>query len=194
MTDSIIIDDFLLTQHEIDEIKSLLFGELPWYLGTGTSSTVLGENYDIFKNNENVFEYGQLTHKFVDDGTIFSKDFQIPLMIAQKAIKKYNLPDKLIRLKSNLMTKVSAYGENIHNTPHVDDDIPHWVIIYYVNNSDGDTFIFNETDIKSTEITVQKRISPKEGRIIIFDGKYLHTGMHPRQHDYRSVINFNLIK
>jgi hypothetical protein len=30
--------------------------------------------------------------------------------------------------------------------PHIDSFFPHWNAIYYVNDSDGDTVIFNETN------------------------------------------------
>jgi hypothetical protein len=35
------------------------------------------------------------------------------------------------------------------------------------------------------------KISPKKGRIVIFDGKTLHAGSHPYLSDFRMVINFN---
>ena len=68
--------------------------------------------------------------------------------------------------------------------PHVDiEDLPHWVCLYYVNDSDGDT-IFYEDD-KKTEI---KRVSPKKGRIAFFDGTIWHSGSKP-SFSRRGVIN-----
>jgi hypothetical protein len=94
------------------------------------------------------------------------------------------------------MTTVHVDNSMLHNTPHVDDSVPHWVLIYYVNDSDGDTFIFNETgdQINISSLTIQHRVTPRQGRIVIFDGKYLHAGMHPTLSDFRSVINFNISK
>jgi hypothetical protein len=193
-SEDIIIDDSVLTKNDIDEIKHLLIDDFPWYLGTGKQSTVIGDEYASFKNNQQIFEYGQFTHKFVDDGIIYSKYYDIISKIIKNILKKYSIGDKLLRAKSNLMTKVTPDKNALYNTPHTDDTISHWVVIYYVLDSDGDTFIFNETDLHPRNLTIKKQVSPKQGRILIFDGKFLHAGMHPSKHDYRSVINFNFAK
>ncbi len=72
--------------------------------------------------------------------------------------------------------------------PHIDiKDTPHWVCLYYVNDSDGDT-IFYQND-KITEI---KRISPKKGRIAFFDGSVYHSGSKPSTTP-RGVINISFL-
>jgi hypothetical protein len=90
--------------------------------------------------------------------------------------------------------------------PHIDSFFPHWNAIYYVNDSDGDTFIFNETNdtydagqddiirIKENKFTVKKRITPKKGKILIFPGKYYHSSSFARESKFRCVINMNLEK
>jgi hypothetical protein len=71
--------------------------------------------------------------------------------------------------------------------PHTDSSTPHWVCLYYVNDSDGDTIFYK--DDKTTEI---KRVSPKKGRIAFFDGSIYHAGT-PSENNSRSVVNFNFI-
>ena len=66
--------------------------------------------------------------------------------------------------------------------PHIDQHIPHWVCLYYVNDSDGDTIFYNNKE----EI---KRITPKKGRIIFFDGSIYHTAGQPSK-NHRAVVNF----
>ena len=68
--------------------------------------------------------------------------------------------------------------------PHTDSKVPHWVCLYYVNDSDGDTVFFDDDN---NEI---KRVSPKKGRIAFFDGSILHCGT-PSDTRSRAVINFN---
>jgi hypothetical protein len=70
--------------------------------------------------------------------------------------------------------------------PHTDKDFPHWVCLYYVNDSDGDTVFFDDN---KKEI---ERISPKKGRIAFFDGSIYHAGT-PSETNSRAVINFNFI-
>ena len=70
---------------------------------------------------------------------------------------------------------------------HTDIDIPHMVCLYYVNDSDGDTVLYE--DDEKTEI---KRVSPKKGRIVFFDGSIKHCGSYPTK-TYRSIVNFDFL-
>ena len=49
----------------------------------------------------------------------------------------------LLRIRLGLFTQNAAAGP--YHNPHVDFYLPHQNALYYVNDSDGDTFIFNET-------------------------------------------------
>jgi len=79
---------------------------------------------------------------------------------------------------------------NVLHTPHTDFSIPHVTCIYYVNNSDGDTLIYNEKE-DCGEFTIKKRVSPKKNRLIIFDGDQYHTGHSPVKYRNRILINTN---
>ena len=68
--------------------------------------------------------------------------------------------------------------------PHIDSSFPHWVCLYYVNDSDGDTIFF------SGEHKEIKRVTPKKGRIAFFDGSILHCPT-PSETKSRAVVNFN---
>ena len=87
-------------------------------------------------------------------------------------------------------------GEGV-DTPPLDRTEPHLVFLYYVNDSDGDTIIYNyksksPTDIPFFEdVKEQKRVKPKQGRVVIFDGMYWHTAEQPTK-DVRCIINFNI--
>ncbi len=69
--------------------------------------------------------------------------------------------------------------------PHVDQTRPHMVILYYCNDSDGDTFFF-ERDHK----TIIDRVSPKKNRMVVFDGMTPHASSYPTT-PYRVTINLN---
>lgn len=95
------------------------------------------------------------------------------------------------------------YGMNIrssninddYNTPHLDfaDDFQnkHYTVLYYVNDSDGDTVIFNEKK-RSEKYSICKRINPEKGKLCIFDGEHFHASSRPKNCDYRIVITLNL--
>ena len=93
--------------------------------------------------------------------------------------------DKIIKVRSHI--QVPTLTPSLVHPPHIDGSYPHWVVLYYVNNSDGDTILYKND--KKTEL---KRITPKKGRIVFFDGSIWHSGSTP-QTTHRSVINFNFI-
>ena len=78
----------------------------------------------------------------------------------------------------------------IIHTPHRDLKVPHVTCIYYVNDSDGDTVIYNEKR-ESKKYTEMTRVSPTKNRLLIFDGDLFHTGHSPVKHRNRILINTN---
>ena len=66
-----------------------------------------------------------------------------------------------------------------------------------MNDCDGDTIIFNETnkDIlygsSNAVVTEHKRVKPKKGRLVMFDGARYHCSSQPTE-NYRCIINFVL--
>jgi len=88
--------------------------------------------------------------------------------------------------------------------PHVDFDNTHQTVLLYLNDSDGNTIIYNEKfkpglGIGSTQLcksikdrlTVKAEIAPKANRLVIFDGLHYHSGTTPIESDRRVVMNIN---
>ena len=70
---------------------------------------------------------------------------------------------------------------------HIDINAPHWVCLFYVNDSDGDTILFKED--KKTEI---QRVTPKKGRVVFFDGSIPHCSSRPSLNT-RAIINIDFL-
>ena len=90
--------------------------------------------------------------------------------------------------------------------PHIDMPQPHIATIFYFNDSDGNTVIYNERyDGENGEysskaiqekgleekLTIQQEIEPKANRMVAFDGLYIHTGSVPAKHNTRVILNSN---
>jgi hypothetical protein len=83
------------------------------------------------------------------------------------------------------------------NKFHVDLKEPHMVLLYYVNDSDGDTMLSSkrysgEEQYYGVDSEVAERISPKKGRAIFFDGSVYHAASVPKK-NLRCILNFNLV-
>jgi hypothetical protein len=68
--------------------------------------------------------------------------------------------------------------------PHKDLPFPHLAAIYYVNDTDGDTIFYDN------DYNIIKTVSPKKGRIVVFDGNIFHGASTPTL-DKRVIINYN---
>ena len=80
--------------------------------------------------------------------------------------------------------------ENSIHDPHVDFNDPHYACILYINDSDGDTVIYNQRNLKD-KFTIKKTITPKKNRLLFFNGAYCHTGHSPSKHQNRILLNSN---
>ena len=101
---------------------------------------------------------------------------------------------QLIRIKMNLCVYAQIDNPNAHGMPHVDFSKitePLVTAIYYVNDSTGDTLIFEQRLGQSAPLTVKTRVTPKKGRLVVFDGGLFHAGNTPRTNAPRVNINFN---
>lgn len=198
MKDEILEIENIIPKDYQNHIENLMMGSnFPWiYNPTLVSgdSIFQGQEDNIAGFNHFFYEEGKATSNF------FDLIYPLVLSITSKADTRFNM---LMRMRANL-TLSNKRSTLLHHMPHIDSFSPHWNAIYYVNDSDGDTFIFNETNdnyssgeddilrIKESNFTVKHRCTPKKGKILIFTGKYYHTSSFCRDSQHRCVINMNL--
>lgn len=190
--DYIIIDDFL-PSNQADEIEKFLttIGE-EWKFNVATS-----QKYDYDeqrKYDDNCREYLQFGKNFItyepvsgETTAIDNKEQLTKVMwVVDEFGKKFNLDEiKVFRVKANLLTQYQGNKKEYYNTPHIDGYFPHYSLIYYVNDSDGDTILFKDRK-------VSKRITPKKNRLLAFNGFKLHASSHPINSIARVVLNYNI--
>jgi|694.fasta_scaffold33071_9 hypothetical protein len=170
-----IYENFLPKQFE-DEILNLHTSEeLPWFF---LKNTV---NFDtssiVNKNAKNNF---QLYHTFFLKEP-YSKFYDYMIKILNFIEIKYK---NIHRVKSNLNTNLAHYMKDNFQIPHTDSDNDNFYsLLYYVNDSDGDTLFF-EGD------TITNRVVPKKGKAVLFKSNILHCASNPIKYDYRIVTNF----
>ena len=182
-----IIDNFLNKKDSKIIFESLTSNQFNYSLGRQFSTSLKNEQRKAKKDFSNIKEYYQFCHMLYDN-EVKSDYFFIVEKILEKYVKKFRLKYvDLLRAKVNFQPKNVDFKKNNHNTPHRDSVKPHMALLYYVNDSDGETFLFDKNKIL-------KKIQPKKNRLLIFDGDILHAGSHPSKHDFRLVINIDILK
>tara|TARA_B100001778_G_C18097302_1_gene410167 strand:+ start:32 stop:529 length:498 start_codon:yes stop_codon:yes gene_type:complete len=161
------IYDDIITGEESTKIKELLLGnEFSWYY----LSDITGH------------EDGRpgFSHYFVTkDGKVNSPYSEIISNIIFNSCRKINHELKEVTMSRAFLQLPIRYTGDRIDTHHIDKEEPHTVVLYYVNDSDGDTVIG------------EQRVTPKQGRVVIFDGSIYHAGSQPHQSP-RCIINSHI--
>jgi len=181
-----IIDDIINTDLEIKIYEAMTSIHFPWfYQKKGTVN-------NIERDIKGVYDAPQFCHVFYKrENGITEKNSENChiadlLLTAYMDYKQTNI--SLLRSKANFQCQSPINGNEKRkfNPPHVDliDAGDYITAIYYVNNSDGDTYFFDD------DYNVIKKVSPKMGRLVVFDGNIFHAGNHPIKSQERIVINY----
>jgi hypothetical protein len=188
---NILVVDNLISLKAQDTIEEMLFVDnFPWYFIKDVTQSEKNGNPAFF-------------HLFIDKMRTNSSFSDYLLPIVNSAKEKINFShDVIYHARTFLQLSLNP---NVLKTKidflHVDANIPHMVVLYYVCNSDGDTIIVNKKyngTVEEKTLLVEDfeqlaKITPKKGRAIIFDGAYYHTAEQPIKSKKRCVININLI-
>lgn len=177
-----------------DRIEGLLLGtNFSWYLQNEANYQAgqLKQKIESETKTKDTFQFFHIFYEHDQVRSIFLNDIS-PLLDSLHPIKS------LVRIKSNLTVLNMELGN--HGLPHV-DQICEGIMtaIYYVNDSTGETFIFNEewkeegSPPDFSKLTVKQTIIPKKGRLVVFKGSLMHSGNCPKTNRPRAVINFNFI-
>lgn len=189
--DIFIYDDNFLDKGVIENIENdVLYGKPFWYsrIGGALTDGIHGIAGDQF------IDYPLFVNSDMDNNNPNSV-FPIAQFILNKFAEKNNLKIKEItRSRSNVSHPAL---DRRHTPPHVDNRDEHYVFIYYVNDSDGDTNIYNEkydgTSRTQDDLTLFKSITPKAGLGVMFSGKVFHTWQPPLNTKARCIINMNVL-
>ncbi len=175
------IYDDVLSKDEQDKVEKYLTDyNFPWYLQKATVSKPIKDS--MYKR-----EIPFMGHAFCLNSVPCSLEYEMTFSVLNTICKKINLPYKrVLRSRANLVFKDGSVGGT---GIHVDFEEEHTVVLYYVNESDGDTTLYADDLGKE----VLQTISPKKGRVIIFDGLIKHSAGVPVNHPTRIVLNYNLL-
>lgn len=164
-------DDFI-SQAVFQTLQNIVMSErMPWFC-TKTSHD---------NDSDNSFEH------------VVSND-QVFYIAALEIANTFNLDiNKLNRIRCGLITRDKEY--TVH-TPHIDLQIPHVTALLYLNDSDGETFFYDEeasyeNPIGNPNSKIIMAVKPKENKLAFFDGRVYHSSSTPVTNKLRYAVNFN---
>jgi hypothetical protein len=169
------IHDNLLSENYSNRLRDILLSpKFPWYYLPETTP---------FDGKR---DFGTLTHIFDHTGVSNKKSEYIgtALTLLEKfSVSTGHKIDTIIRSRSNLVIGYPELQDKMSDR-HIDYDIPHHVILYYVCGN-ANTVFFNEDG------SIMQEVESKTGRFVIFDGSLMHCIRIPDA--TRVVFNFNVI-
>ena len=202
MIDDIYVFDDIIEKPYQELIKETLIGgdkppsvdvveeEFPWYY---TSDVTDNSHEGPFQGR---FGFSHL-YVTTEEG-IVSNFHNLFSGLIKNSCKKLKIKEiDVLNGRSFLQTPTNIPKDDV-DSPHVDLIVPHFVMLYYVNDSDGDTLIYNEKTKfaacypdEEMKFTLKKKVSPKQGRVVLFDGIHWHTAQQSN-HNLRCIVNYDL--
>lgn len=193
----LVVDDILPRQKQENLKNMLLSSQFPWHF----TPDVTGEHSTDGRPAFN--------HYLVDDGkvNVGGKPLELLQQLINNSLSKLHedlneaADYELFRMRTFLQMPLANLKGSKRDTHHVDFyQRRHLSILYYVFDADGDTVIFenmyhpdNPSVPELDELKIKQEVTPKQGRVVIFDGYYWHTGTQPEK-GMRCVINSNVFQ
>lgn len=137
------------------------------------------------------------------DGEVESPYCDFFKLILYFFVEKVDVKIKnILRIRLRYTHKGQGHSPEKYAAPHVDfnSNQPYKTLIYYVDDSDGDTIIFDKKFNPTEEIynpiiadplKELIRYTPKKGSALFFNGHRYHAGNFPINYSSRIVINFD---
>lgn len=182
--DVVIMDDYL-PEGYFEELQNMVTADMfPWHYIHNITRDRFAESLGSFGFDFTMINESQMTHcteTFVSLGCLHS-------------VKKLVGSNNIIKARYDM----TLYNpENFKHKPHIDRDFfePYVSAILYMNETDGETVIYNEACLNCSEVqedkeyTVRKVIEPKPNRLVLFPGMNVHTGHSPSKHKNRILLN-----
>tara|TARA_R110000803_G_scaffold16314_1_gene44712 strand:- start:88 stop:720 length:633 start_codon:yes stop_codon:yes gene_type:complete len=197
LKNKVYIFDNLLPSTYQDYVEKVCYGHLPFYIVPKPS---LGprEQTEYFNLKDKIYDKSQMNHALISQSQSYyslHSTLSSPLFTYLQSYFNFKFNYSILRSKVNLKHQQPIKFQKLFNPPHVDFEPPlpnTWILLYYVNNSDGDTIIFNETYNSLNTLqnfSIHKSITPQKGRIVFFPANMYHSANFPTINNSRIVIN-----
>lgn len=185
------------------KVKSVIESEhFPWYYAATTAYTNKDTQYDELYN-------GSFAHVAFRDGNKNSECADLLEASLYTILDKMDI--KLQKLHRIRIGYLPVSPVHTINPPHIDNIFKHNVGLLYLNDSDGDTYIYNERydisepvapyndksiglafyeKVLNKTVTVMEQSTPEANKFITFDGFHFHSSSTPTKTKRRLAVNY----
>lgn len=196
-----LLENFVPKRLQDDLEKMFLSSQICWY----TDGEVWGKEYlhldESVLRNKNVIDSVGFHHMLYYNQKDLSQYFLITNSILYFLEMKFNFQiSEILRIRARMTTQTPGHNDQNYCGPHVDflNEDNYYSLVYYVHDTDGDTFIFDETveTVKNNSNVlinpkIINRITPKKGTAVFFKGDIYHAGNCPINEKIRIVLNYD---
>lgn len=187
---TVVIDDVIPEELQ-NEFHDKLMNYPEWRFIKDMSYNVTNSQFPSYGFN--------MMFKHPEIGVVSNLYEEISVPIINALVEKQRLQiEDIYYNRAFLQLPLAVKFTKEHNGVHLDLPQDHYACVYYVNDSDGDTIVYEQNRYNTiagsnnVELTEHVRVTPKKGRIVMFDGARYHCSSQPRN-SYRCIINFDLI-
>lgn len=194
-----IIDDFL-DPDDFKQLSDFVLGEkFPWFFIENVS--IDPRDLELIKDPLALETSGFNHASFDREWNVESFTYNNLVPFFNKLKTEFGFTHKhLIRARLSMKFQKDNFTSDNYNMPHVDYFFPHETLIFYLNDTDGDTRIFDqwhtysetERPMPPENFTTQTRVTPKANRLVWINGLQYHTASNPIQGSKRVILNINL--
>jgi hypothetical protein len=194
-----IYDQFIPPSYQNNIAREMFGREFPWHF---IGSTLVGEKDLAYRDTDmgpadSGLDTPQMYHTFYNmtfdpDRQPSSHYYMIKPMLYFIEQQANITITQVHRIKANMLNPVEGLAG--YHIPHIDYRDPNYMsLIYYVNDSDGDTVFFDQIGdgiTRHPNFTLQHRQTPRKGSAVLFDSHQFHASSMPVTTPARIVINF----
>ncbi len=163
----------------------LINNDFPWYFTEDTKT----ERFNT--PDKSTPSFGSIIY---DNGCEHNPHFEFfkPLIAAIES--QFNVKiTELMRISADFLFNTKYPLPSMpykHNAPQRDYQTEHFTVCYYVNETDGETVVYRETEAAEKHYPMHKCM-PEKGKALMFNGLNFYANTCPKVHTKRIVLTIN---
>lgn len=187
-----VVDNFIPLKKQEEYKKLLIEDNFPWFY-TPDVGSANGEAQKRPAMSHGLYHGGVMESTFLDVEVLGRVGARVA------GVKFNNILNAKTILQLPLNPTFMGTDLDYLHVDTIDPFVKHMVVLYYVVDADGDTIICDkrvdgatQNGLKAEDYPILNRVTPKQGRAVIFDGEYYHTAEQPKD-GIRCIINLNIV-